>query len=158
MNCLIQKRYLPCVHSSPWCDVMRPLLSSSDKREEVAPKKGKSWDERNVSTGCDEGSREQCILNTWSSLAAVRSHLYRQSQLRCFLRYSRLHCRIALTPQALPTANVSQIGTSLLTMETSPSEIAITGTPVSMHLGYFRCLLQDGTSSSLEELICLHQL
>lgn len=39
MNCLVQKWYQPWVQSRPWCDVRRPLLSSSDKREEVAEKK-----------------------------------------------------------------------------------------------------------------------
>lgn len=39
MNRLVQELYLPWVQSTPWRDVMRPLLSSSDKREEVAGKK-----------------------------------------------------------------------------------------------------------------------
>lgn len=41
MNCLVQKRHQLWVQCGPWCDVMRPLLSSSDKKEEVAEKKRK---------------------------------------------------------------------------------------------------------------------
>lgn len=145
MNCLAQKWYPPWIQSSPWRDVLRPLLSSSDKREEVAGKKKK---ENGMSVQVVTGeARKQRILNTWSSPAAMRSHLYRQSKIRFFLffiffSYHPLHCRIALTPQALPTATISQMGTSLLTMEASLPEIAITGTLVSMHLGYFTCLLR----------------
>jgi len=146
MNCLLQQRYQPWVQSGPWSDVMRPLLSSSDKREEVAEKE-ENLGMKEMSAQLMTGEEKNVYFEHLELTCSCDVSPVHAEPVEMFFKTSPLlHCRISLTPQALPKANTSRTGTSLLTLEASPSEIAFTGAPVSMHLGYFRCLLQDGKS------------